>query len=60
MSAINDFLSTVFGHLLYDGIALGMHGTGVERILGSRNAQEAGTLLKGSRTEAWHLLQLRA
>ena len=37
-----------------------MHGAGVERILCSRNAQEARALLIGSRTETWHFLQLDA
>ena len=30
----------------YQGITLRMHGTVVERILGSRDAKEAGTLLE--------------
>ena len=37
-----------------------MHGTGVERVFRSGNAQEARTLLIGSRAKAWHLLQLCA
>ena len=34
-----------------------MDGTIVERVLGSWDAQEAGTLHEGYRTETWHLLQ---
>ena len=39
--------SAVVGHLLHDGIALGMDGTGVKGILSPRDAQEARTLLEG-------------
>ena len=36
-----------------------MHGTVIQRILGSRNTEEASTLLESRRPQTWHFLQLR-
>ena len=52
--------AAVISHLLHDGIALGVYGTGVEGVLGSWDTQEAGTLLEGGRAEARHFFQLGA
>ena len=57
---VADSAMLVFCHLFDDMIALRMNSRIVEWILGTRDAQETGTLLKGCWTEAGYLLQLCA
>ncbi len=52
--------AAVLGHVLHHGVALRVDGAGVERVLGAGDAQEAGALREGGRTEARHFLQLLA
>ena len=57
---VADSAMLILGHLFDDMIALRMDGAVVEWVLGTRDAQETGTLLKGCWTEAGYLLQLCA
>ena len=50
----------VLGHLFYDMVALRMYRRVVERVLGVSDAQEAGALLEGGRSQSGYLLQLSA
>ena len=50
----------IFCHLLYDVVAFRMHGSVVQRVLCSGNAEEAGTLFEGFGTHAGDFHQLLA
>ena len=52
--------AAILCHFLYNGIALRVDGTSVERVLGIVDAKESGTLLIGGRSETRHFLQLGA
>ena len=55
-----DVAAGVARHLFHQGIALGVDGSVVERVVGIGNAQEAGALLIGFGAEARHVEQLSA
>ena len=57
---VGDCAPLVGSHLLDYLVALGVDGRVVERVLGSGNAQESGTLLEGCRPQSRHLLELGA
>ena len=50
----------VGGHLLHEGITLGVHGTAVEGIVAFAHAEESGALLEGFVAKAFDFLQLLA
>ena len=47
----------LLGHLFDESVVFGVNGGIVQRVFGTRNAHKAGSLFKGLRAEALHVLQ---
>ena len=60
LDQLADGTAGVLSHLFHQGVALGVHGRVVQRVLGIGYAQESRTLLVGRWTESCHFLQLRS
>ena len=52
---LGDGATDIRRHAVHEGVALGVHGTGVERMPSIADAKEAGSLLEGFWPEAWNL-----
>ena len=54
---IGNAVTEVFGHLFHQGVAFGVHGGVVERMVSVADAEESGTLFERLIAQARHLFQ---